>query len=39
MTGRKPLPATRNATHVGEIVGALNEGGFPSRLLSSTAVE
>jgi threonine dehydratase len=30
---------TRNATHVGEIVGALNEAGFPTRLLSSTAVE
>jgi threonine dehydratase len=29
---------TRNATHVGEIVGALNEAGFPTRLLSSTAM-
>jgi threonine dehydratase len=30
---------TRNARHVGEIIVALNEGGFPTRLLSNTAVE
>ncbi len=30
---------TRNARHVGEIIAAMNEGGFPTRLLSNTAVE
>jgi threonine dehydratase len=30
---------TRNAAHVGEISTALSAGGFPTRLLSSTAVE
>jgi len=29
---------TRNANHVGEIVDALNQGGFPTRLLSSSAM-
>jgi threonine dehydratase len=30
---------TRNAKHVGEIIAALNEGGFPTRLLSNSAME
>ena len=30
---------TRNARHVGELIVALNESGFPTRLLSNTAVE
>jgi threonine dehydratase len=30
---------TRNAKHVGEIVAALNDGGFPTRLLSNSAME
>src|SRR5262249_6458150 len=30
---------TRNTKHVGEIVASLNEAGFPTRLLSSPAVE
>ncbi len=30
---------TRNPGHVAEIIGALNGGGFPTRLLSSSAVE